>query len=234
MSTNLKTGNSFFRPTAIQLAAAVLLLVAIAVPAEAAQRVALVIGNTAYKHTKPLRNPRNDATDMAEKLKDLGFRVIEGFDLNKAALEGKVREFAGAAQGAEAALLFYAGHGLQVDGENYLVPVDAKLKSRLDLSFSMIRLGTVLEHMNSAVNLVFLDARRDNPLAQGPAGKRSGVRSRGLARVRQARGTLIVYATQPDNVADDGEGRNSPFTAALLQHIATPGKSVDEVMASRA
>ena len=206
------------------------------VAASAAERVALIIGNAAYEHTVPLRNPKNDAADVAQALGALGFHVIEGLDLDEAAFEGKIREFARAAAGAEAALFFYAGHGLQVDGENYLVPVDAELAEEVDLRWDAIPLEKVTVEMRSAVNLVFLDACRDNPLALNLARSMGASRStavgRGLGRVESVSGTLIAYATQPGNVADDGEGRNSPFTEALLANLAASGLSVNDLMTS--
>ena len=215
--------------------AAVLLSVLTGI-AGAAERVALVIGNAAYEHTTPLRNPRNDASDVARALDGLGFEVIEGLDLDKSAFGPKLREFAQAARGAQVTLFFYAGHGLQVDGENYLVPTDAKLAEEVDLRLEAFELAAFLRQMRGGTNLVFLDACRDNPLAQGLARSMGPTRSsaigRGLGRVETAGGTLIAYATQPGNVADDGEGRNSPFTGALLAHIATPGLSVHDLLAS--
>lgn len=208
---------------------------AFAVPSAAAERVALVIGNAAYEHTTPLRNPENDARDMARVLAELGFEVIEGLNLGKDAFATKVREFSRAARGAEVTLLFYAGHGLQVDGENYLVPVDAKLLEEVDLSLEAFELALFMRQMRSPTNLVFLDACRDNPLA-GTLARSMGLSrsvgsTRGLSRTEGGRGTFIAYATQPGNVANDGEGRNSPFTAALLAHIATPGLSADALLA---
>ena len=215
--------------------AAVLLSVLTGI-AGAAERVALVIGNAAYEHTTPLRNPRNDATDVARALEGLGFEVIEGLDLDKSAFGPKLREFAQAARGAQVTLFFYAGHGLQVEGENYLVPTDAKLADEVDLRLEAFELTAFLRQMRGGTNLVFLDACRDNPLAQSLARSMGPTRSsaigRGLGRVETAGGTLIAYATQPGNVADDGEGRNSPFTGALLAHIATPGLSVHDLLAS--
>ena len=146
-----------------------------------------------------------------------------------------LREFAKAARGAEVTLFFYAGHGLQVEGENYLVPVDARLADEVDLDLEAFELAKFMRRMRGGTNLVFLDACRDNPLASnlvrsmGPT--RSAAVGRGLGRVETGSGTLIAYATQPGNVADDGEGRNSPFTGALLAHIATPGLSVDALLA---
>ena len=218
------------------VATAAALLSVLTGPVRAVERVALVIGNAAYEHTTPLRNPRNDATDVARALEGLGFEVIEGLDLDERAFESKLREFAQAARGAEVTLLFYAGHGLQVEGENYLVPTDAQLAEEVDLRFEAFELAVFLRQMRGGTNLVFLDACRDNPLAQSLARSMGPTRStaigRGLGRVEAASGTLIAYATQPGNVADDGEGRNSPFTGALLAHIATPGLSVNDLLTS--
>lgn len=214
--------------------AAAVLLAALSVTASAAPRVALVIGNAAYEHTTPLRNSRNDAADMASALRAVGFEVIEGLDLDKSGFEEKLYEFAAAAQGAEATLFFYAGHGLQVDGENYLVPTDARLMREIDLRLRTFELTAFTDEMRGATNMVFLDACRDNPLARSLVRSMGATRSaavgRGLGRVDSTSGTLIAYATQPGNVAGDGAGRNSPFTEALLAHLATPGQSVNDLM----
>lgn len=199
--------------------------------------MALVVGNGEYEHTTPLLNPRNDAVDMARALEGLGFEVIKGFDLDERGLESKLREFSRAAHDAEVTLFFYAGHGLQVDGENYLVPTDAKLVDEVGLRREAFELAAFLREMRGDTNIVLLDACRDNPLARGLArsmvGTRSSAVGRGLGRLEPAAGgTLIAYATQPGNVAVDGEGRNSPFTEALLANIATPGRSVNDVLAA--
>ena len=211
------------------------LLAVLSLPVSAAQRVALVIGNAEYRHTTPLRNPRNDAADVARALDDLGFEVVEGIDVDRSAFGSMLREFAKSARSAEVTLFFYAGHGLQVEGENYLVPVDARLADEVDLDLEAFELAKFMRQMRGRTNLVFLDACRDNPLASNLARSMGPTRSaavgRGLGRVETGSGTLIAYATQPGNVADDGEGRNSPFTAALLAHIATPGLSVDALLA---
>ena len=204
-----------------------------AVPGAAAERVALVIGNAAYEHTTPLRNPENDARDMARALAELDFAVIDGLNLDKDAFATKLKEFSRAARGADVTLLFYAGHGLQVEGENYLVPVDAKLEEEVDLRLEAFELTAFMRQMRSPTNLVFLDACRDNPLA-GTLARSMGLSrsvgsTRGLARVEKASGTFIAYATEPGDVADDGAGRNSPFTSALLAHIATPALSVNDM-----
>ena len=223
-------------PGAVAMLLAASWLGAFAEPTHAASRVALVIGNSAYEHTTPLRNPRNDANDMARALADLGFEVIDGLDLDKNGFAEKLREFARAARRADVSLFFYAGHGLQVDGDNYLVPIDARLKEEVDLRLEAFELAAFMSQMRSRTNLVFLDACRDNPLADGLKRSmgvtRSAAIQRGLGRVTDASGTLIAYATQPGNVADDGDGRNSPFTGALLAHMATPGLSVNDLLAT--
>ncbi len=200
--------------------------------AAAEKRVALVIGNSAYQHTPALRNPSNDATDMAEKLRGLGFKVIDGTDLSKADMEQRIRSFAAELTGADVGLFFYAGHGLQVDGRNLLVPVDAQLKSDTDLDFEAVDASLVLKQLerNSRISIVFLDACRDNPMAANLAQSRSVEVGRGLARIDKAVGMMIAFSTQPGNVALDGQGRNSPFTEALLQHISAQGASVDDLM----
>jgi uncharacterized caspase-like protein len=205
--------------------------------ASAEKRVALVVGNAAYRHAVELSNPANDAADMAAVLKDLGFRVIEGRDLDKAGMERILREFAEALVGADVGLFFYAGHGLQVSGTNYLVPVDASLGSAAGLDFEMVRLDLVQRQMEreAKTNVLFLDACRDNPLGRNLArslGTRSADVGRGLAIAESGVGTLIAFATQPGNVALDGDGRNSPFTAALIRHIATPGQDLSGVLIS--
>jgi len=202
-------------------------------PASAERRVALVIGNSAYKNTAPLKNPSNDAVDVAEMLRQLGFEVIDGTDLSKREMEKRIRAFADKLKGADVGLFFYAGHGLQVDGRNFLAPVDATLKSDTDLDFEAIELNLVLKQLerNSRVSIVFLDACRDNPLARNLAvASRSTSVGRGLAQVDKAVGMMIAFATQPGNVALDGKGRNSPFTEALLRHIDSEGASINDVM----
>ena len=204
--------------------------------ARAERRVALIIGNSAYAHTPPLPNPRNDAEALAEVLGGLGFEVVEGLDLDRASTTRLLRAYADRLKGASVALFFYAGHGLQVDGINYLVPVDARLEEENDLPFEAVELSLVLRLMQRQVptSLVFVDACRNNPLAQNLSrsmGKsRSVAVGKGLARVSSGVGMLIAYATQPDAVAADGAGRHSPFTGALLKHIAAPGLEVRQVL----
>ncbi|WDZ78724.1 caspase family protein [Ensifer adhaerens] len=207
------------------------LLVFCASQALAEKRVALVIGNSAYQHVATLPNPGNDAADMAAKLGGLGFEVVIGVDLDLSGVRRVLRDFVGRLDGADLALFFYAGHGLQVDGENYLAPVDARLASHVDLDFEAVPMNLILSAMerSTRVNVVLLDACRDNPLAVNLArsmGTRSASVGRGLAKVGTGIGTLIAFATQPGNVALDGSGRNSPFTSALLKHLGEPGRDI--------
>lgn len=207
------------------------LLVLFASEALAEKRVALVIGNSAYQHVATLPNPGNDAHDMAAKLEGLGFEVVTGADLDLAGVRRAVRDFVGRLDGADLALFFYAGHGLQVNGENYLAPVDATLASSVDLEFEAVPMNLILSAMerSTRVNIILLDACRDNPLAVNLArsmGTRSASVGRGLAKVGTGIGTLIAFSTQPGNVALDGSGRNSPFTSALLKHLGQPGRDI--------
>jgi hypothetical protein len=216
-------------------AVAVAALLSTAPAAAAADRVALVIGNGAYRHTSALANPGNDAADIAAALRRIGFDVVEGRDLDKRGMETKIIEFSRKLDDANLALFFYAGHGLQVSGRNYLVPVDAKVERVADLSFATIDVSQVLDQMEAdkRVNLVFLDACLDNPLARSLArnlGTRSAAVGQGLTGIRATMGTMISFATQPDHVALDGSGRNSPFTTALLKHLPTPGLDVSILM----
>jgi hypothetical protein len=220
-----------------RLLAPVFAYLLLAVPAVAEKRVSLVVGNSAYVNANVLSNPVNDAGDMAKALAEVGFDVIVGLDLTKAAFDAKVREFARALEGADVALFFYAGHGLQVLGKNHLVPVDARLQVERDLDFEAISVDFVLKQMeldrDGKTSIVILDACRDNPLARNLArsmGTRSAGIGRGLAEVQGGVGTFIAYSTQPGNVALDGEGRNSPFTAALTRGLKLPDRNLTAVM----
>jgi uncharacterized caspase-like protein len=216
---------------------AAFLFAAVATGAWAApgKRVALVIGNGAYQFTAPLSNPANDAADMAAALKRLGFEVIEGRNLDESGLRRTIKRFAEALTGADVGLFFYAGHGLQVAGHNYLVPVDARLENAAGLDFELIRLDIVHRTMEreTKTNVIFLDACRDNPLSRNLArsmGTRSSQIGKGLAVVESGVGTLISFSTQPGNVALDGEGRNSPYAASLIKHIGDPKEDLSTLL----
>lgn len=203
--------------------------------AQAERRIALVIGNSAYQNTAELKNPKNDATDMAASLRRLGFDVLEGHDLDKRSMERLIRQFGLKVSGADVALFFYAGHGVAIGGQNFLVPTDARLANEGDADFEGLALSLVLKQMEreAKTSIVLLDACRDNPLARNLArtmGTRSSQVSQGLAEVKTGVGTLIGFSTQPGNVAIDGMGRNSPYAGALLKHMEVPGKDLSGVL----
>ncbi len=203
--------------------------------AQGARQVALVVGNGAYTGAAALKNPAADARLIAESLKALGFETQLAIDVDGAGFRQALRRFAESAEGASRALFFYAGHGLQVRGENHLVPVDAQLKHERDLVDETIDLQRIMTALSGAqVRLVFLDACRDNPFVRSMrslATTRGKVAASGLAQMQAAEsGTLIVYSTSPDNVAVDGQGANSPFAAALARHVRTPGLDVRQVV----
>ncbi|TMM55559.1 peptidase C14, caspase catalytic subunit p20 [Sulfitobacter sabulilitoris] len=199
----------------------------------AERRVALIIGNSDYELVTPLDNPGNDAYDISVALEGLEFEVFLGLDLVHDEMTALTQRFAEAARTADVALFYYAGHGFQVDSANYLVPTDARIASIDDVTGATVPLQSILDKMEAApgIKFVFLDACRNNPfegtLEQGAA--RVGA---GLARIGDAADFMISFATQPDNVAYDGAGRNSFFTEALLNHIYTPGQDVSDLMIS--
>jgi tetratricopeptide (TPR) repeat protein len=200
-------------------------------------RLALVIGNGAYVNATALNNPPNDAVVVAKALREIGFEVIEGTNLDRAGMERLVRDFLRRAPSARLTLLYYAGHGMQVDGKNYLVPIDAKLSAPSDLAFETLELDKVLAGLDdeARANIVVLDACRDNPLARSFAGKLGATRSvaapAGLAGYATVgTGTLIAFATAPGQTALDGDGVNSPFTTAFVKHVRTPGIEVNQML----
>lgn len=198
--------------------------------AAAADRIALVIGNGEYKSAEFLRNAPNDARAMAAALARVGFTVIDGIDLDHKQMRRAFGDFRRMLVGAEVGLFFYAGHGLQVDGENWLLPVDAELADEFDLEDQALELGKVIDGLErmTPTSLVFLDACRNNPfLKRMTRGQTTRSIGRGLAKVEAGKGTLIAFATDPGNVALDGDGENSPFTGALLRHLETPGLEVE-------
>ena len=196
------------------------------------KRVALVIGNSAYQNTPPLANPKNDAKEMGKVLKRIGFDVDVVVDATKPQMDQALRRFGNKLDGSSAAVFYYAGHGIQVDGVNYILPIDASLKNERDLKWEASDLTVVLNEMEggSRVNLLFLDACRDNPLSQTLARSmgqnRSSSIGRGLAPMKANAGTLISYSTKEGEVAVDGKGKHSPYTEALLKHIETPGVEI--------
>lgn len=194
--------------------------------AAAERRVALVIGNSAYRHSTVLPNPAADAKAIAAALERLDFDVRLRTDLSKTAFEGELADFSERAAGADLALVYYAGHGMEMQGRNYLVPTDARLKIDLRVKFETISLEDVLSAVEGArgLKIVLLDACRDNPFLQAmtrQVATRSA--SRGLAKVETYPGVLVSYAAAAGTVAEDGRGRHSPYTQALLSHIETPG-----------
>lgn len=215
----------------LRLAAAVLALAGLPAPAGAQptgqHRVALVVGNTRYEEA-PLKNPENDARDMAAALGAMGFEVILATDANLAVMKQKIREFGQRLRSTQGVgLFFFSGHGMQVKGENYLIPIGAKLTVETEAEYETVNAGFVLAQMEAAgnpLNIVILDACRNNPFARS---FRSA--ERGLAQVTAPTGTLIAYATAPGSVASDGSGRNGAYTAELLRFMRVPGLPVEEV-----
>ena len=210
------------------LAAALLL---VCQPALAEKRVALVLGNSAYQNVAPLPNPVNDGAVIAATLKDAGFDVVDSrHDLPAAETRRALRDFADRARDADIAVVYYAGHGMELDGANYLIPVDAKLERDTDVydeAFSLERILLAVEPARQ-LRLVILDACRDNPFAK--IMKRtvaSRAIGRGLAKVEPTSpNTLIAYSAKAGSTALDGDTRNSPFTTALAKHLTTPGLDV--------
>ena len=206
-------------------------LVAVAacsVAARAEKRVALVIGNATYQYTAGLANPTNDADDMALALKKVGFEVMAVKNADKRSLEVAMGAFGRRAQDADAALVYYAGHGIQYQGLNYLMPVDARLEDEYSINYELTRIDDIMFALSKArgVRILILDACRNNPLAErltSRGAKRDFAQTRGLARIEAPRGMLVAFATQSDQIAVDGTGRNSPFTGALLKEIEEPG-----------
>ncbi|ACS80165.1 caspase family protein [Maridesulfovibrio salexigens] len=214
--------------TAKQVSPAPVILKPAHVPAtpfkqELSRRVALVIGNSAYK-TSPLPNPVNDARDIAASLPSLGFEVMLVQNAGLREMEEAINSFSKKAHDA-VAFFFFAGHGLQLDGENYLVPIDADMDDEGDVRYESVSAGRVMDNLryaDSNLNIVVLDACRDNPFARSFRSK-----TRGLARLSAPRGSIIAFSTAPGDVAADGAGRNSPYATAFIRHVANPTLSVE-------
>jgi uncharacterized caspase-like protein len=204
--------------------------------ARADRRVAFVVGNGAYKNVAQLPNPPIDAKAMASVLRNVGFDVVEGTNLTRDKMTEKLLDFGKKAEGADVAVFFYAGHGIAISGTNYLLPVDADIKSEMDVKLgAAINIDLTLDQTmgDAKVKLVFLDACRDNPFAakiKSNATRSVSVQS-GLAEMKSGEGTLIAFATGPGQTALDGqEGTNSPFTRALIAHITQPGLEIQQAM----
>jgi uncharacterized caspase-like protein len=205
--------------------------------AKADRRVAFVVGNGAYKNVAQLPNPPVDAKAMAAVLRNVGFEVVEGTNLTRDQMTEKLLDFGKKAQGADVAVFFYAGHGIAISGTNYLLPIDADIKSEMDVKLgAAINIDLTLDQTMSdaKVKLVFLDACRDNPFAakiKSNSATRSVSVQSGLAEMKSGEGTLIAFATGPGQTALDGqEGTNSPFTRALIAHITEPGVDIQQAM----
>lgn len=197
--------------------------------AMADRRVALVMGNAHYGKINRLENPLNDAPDLAEALRKLGFDVILRTDADKGGFDRALSEFARKAAGADAALFYYAGHGIQYQRQNYLLPIDIEVEDYNDVEFQAVNVARVMSALerSSGVKIIVLDACRDNPLDRRlTQASRAVSASRGLARIDRTEGLVIAYATAPDQVAQDGRGRNSPFTEALIRRLAEPGLEI--------
>jgi formylglycine-generating enzyme required for sulfatase activity len=232
------------RPTGVFLWVRRLALAAIAIlgglgaaNGQEARRFALVIGNGAYLHASALRNPANDASALAGMLQSLGFDVDLAIDVDKARMGALVAGLRRRTSGVGVALFFYAGHGFQIDGRNYVVPVDARVASEADVATEAWDVAALVGEMDrdADVKLILLDACRDNPFqgelrqSLGPA-KASAMLAPGLAPIQPAGGVLVGLATDPGSVAFDGSGDNSPFTTALLRHLPSPGVEINAAM----
>ncbi len=229
--TKSHVADSTMRTMIVRLGFIIFLALSVLTGADTAladKRVALVIGNSAYKNISRLDNPANDAKLMANTLRRLGFTLIGNgaqIDLDKAAFDNAAQNFGRQLQGADVGLFYYAGHGVQISGANYLVPVNANPTREADVDFQMVDVNLVLRQMQGSgtkLNLVILDACRNNPFI---AGSMRSV-NRGLAQMWAPEGTLISYATQPGNVAQDGADGNSPYTKALTQTISKAGLDI--------
>ena len=189
-------------------------------------RVALVIGNGTYRNA-PLRNPVYDAADMADALERCGFEVDKKLNVPQETIEDAIREFGSKLHEGTIGLFYYSGHGVQVSGRNYLIPIGARIVKEKDVKYKAVDLYQVLDEMGSArngLNIVILDACRDNPLQRSWRSK-----SQGLMRVEGPKGTLIAYSTAPGSVAEDGEGRNGTYTKHLLRAMNIQGLLVEQV-----
>ncbi len=203
-----------------------------ALPGGGAARVALVIGNANYRAAGALPNPKNDAEAVSKALNTAGFQVVLANDLSREQFASVLKNFSAMADGSEWAVIYYAGHGIELGGNNYLVPVDAKFASDRDVSLEAVTLEQILQSVEGAskLRLVILDACRDNPFAQKMI-RSSGSRSigKGLGNIEPEGTTLVAYAAKHGQTAEDGTGRNSPYASALIRNIQTPGLEINQV-----
>jgi uncharacterized caspase-like protein len=209
---------------------ALLATMLISASAYAQSRVALVIGNGAYRQVSALPNPTNDANDVADSLQRLGFSVTRVANATFDGMRLALRDFVPKVRTAEMAVVFFAGHGIEVGGENWLIPIDAELKTDLDVPHEAISLKNVMQMLSPAskLSLVVLDACRNNPFASRMVRTfRTRAVGRGLASVEPTGSILVAYAAKDGTTASDGIGRNSPFTKALLTHLETPGLEIN-------
>jgi tetratricopeptide (TPR) repeat protein len=202
-------------------------------PAAGARRVALVIGNSAYQNVAQLTNPANDAKLIADALTEDGFAVTRTANLDRDGLIKALRAFASEADNADWAVVYFAGHGIEMAGTNYLLPVDAKLLTDRDVDFEAVPIGQVMSAIDGAhqLRMVILDACRRNPFAvtlKRTAGESRDV-GRGLARIEPTRGTEVVFSAKEGTIAADGDGADSPFATALARHLIEPGVEVDKL-----
>jgi len=191
------------------------------------RRIALVIGNGNYEVFGKLKNPLNDAADISAVLRELGFQVTSLQDTTLRDMKEAIKRFAQSLDYGGVGLLYYAGHGIQVDGRNYLIPIDARIEKDYEAEYTSVHASWILDAIGAAknrVSIIVLDACRDNPITRST---RTG--KGGLAAVQAARGSFIAYSTAPGRLARDGRGRNSPYARALLRHIKTPGVRVEQM-----
>ena len=189
-------------------------------------RIALVIGNSAYR-SSPLRNPVNDAEAIAEILKECGFEVTVGLNLNQTRMKRAIDSFGRRIVPGSVALFYYAGHGMQVNGENYLIPIGANIGHEEDVDVESVKVNRLLAKMasvTSTVNILILDACRDNPFSRGFRSKLNG-----LAYMSAPRGTIIAYSTAPSSIAIDGEGKHSVYTESLIDFLLVPDMKIEDI-----
>ncbi|WP_420411732.1 caspase family protein [Roseibium sp.] len=196
------------------------------------EKVALVIGNSRYEHVSQLPNAAQDATDIAQTLNRLGFRVLYGTDLSRSEILSLAQQTRKSLAPDDIALFYFAGHAVQIGAENFIIPVDAHGEDADTIKQTSVKLQTILAEMESKAdrNIVILDACRNNPFAISAASRSIGGFARGLAKVDAGVGSFIAFSTQPGNIALDGDGRNSPFTTALLKYLPSADDDLHEVM----